>query len=188
MPEWITEVMYLEEFTIKPGIAWFRSKQKMKKLSLPIYSGLVIFQHKLTYKLTIMNKQIILQLLGLDYINGRYICQQAEISPIKWQNVKRGYVLDFTSEESERILKVFNTISEKIVRFMKWSSLSILSELLQSEFMILRPLISNVSKTEYDRILRWKRGESDLYDAELKIIKSALENLQKELRQIKVKP
>lgn len=131
-------------------------------------------------------KQIILNLLVLDYINGRHICQQAGVDPIKWQNVKRGFIMDFSTNETEKLFEVFRHIDEKISLFTKWYSLSILSELLRAEFLILRPLIRNVTKVEYDRILRWKRGESDLYKDELDILKSAFEKLQKELIQIKI--
>jgi hypothetical protein len=124
-----------------------------------------------------MDKQKLLTLLGLEYINGRSVCVQANFDAIKWQNVKRGYVLDFTPEEIERFNQVVELLKEETNIFLKWSSLTVLRELLNNKIIILKPLIREVSKVEYDRILRFKRGEADLYDAELMILKSAFKKL-----------
>lgn len=115
-------------------------------------------------------KHELLNLLSLNYINGKYILEQAKINPVKWQNVKRGFVRDFTAEETSRLEEVINSFKEKVNVFLKWASLSILRELLNSKFLILKPLIHEVSQVEYDRILRFKRGESDLDNHELEIL------------------
>ena len=130
-----------------------------------------------------MDKQEILNLLASKYINGRSICEQAKFDPIKWQNIKRGYVLDFTPEEIARFNEVIHSFNEEIKIFLKWSSLTVLRELLNNKILILKPLIRKVSKAEYDRILRFKRREADLYDNELFILKTAFKKLSSWLTQ-----
>lgn len=121
-------------------------------------------------------KHELLNLLSLNYINSRYILEQAKIKPVKWQNIKRGYVHDFSPKETGRLVEVIDSIKEKVGMFLKWYSLSILRELLNSKFLILKPLIHEASQVEYDRILRFKRGESDMDKHELEILIKAFKN------------
>ena len=124
----------------------------------------------------------ILRLLDQKYIHGTNICQQAKTNRIKWQNIKRGFTDGFTNEELLNLNNLLNSFYQEIERALAYHSA--LDDLLNSPFIILKPLLmqAEASETQYDRCLRIKRKESVADETDYQLIKKAFIILQNEMK------
>ena len=130
-----------------------------------------------------MNTQQILQFLDKPYINGANVCKLACIDPIRWQNVKRGYCLAFTEPE----LSNFRTIMFELQYIVSEATMKrIISK---PSILQLKPMIKMdcMMEINYDRILRWANGTSELYIEEKAILNKVFNLITEDILIIRTK-